>query len=353
MDLGPDTKVRLDPKDEYNHAIEAEENFNESMYINIFDHQQKLGGWFRVGNRPNEGHAEVSCCVYLPDGRVGFMYKKPEISNNDELNAGGMRFEVIEPFKHLRLTYSGSLCLMENPSDMADPKKAFKENPIVKSEISLDFYGVSPIYGGEKINKDGTPLEEKAEESFARAHYEAHMSGSGSIKVGEESFQIKNGLGLRDHSWGPRYWQNLYWYRWMPMSFSEDFAFNISIVTMADGKQNIWGMALVTDDKGEKKYVPILDGKIKSKYDQNYYQESMQIWARTEEREYEIEGKTFSLIPLRNRRVSPDGEKLNTRITEAMTEYRCINPDGEDWVGFGMSEYLDQIVDDEPVGKAC
>ena len=34
-----------------------------------------------------------------------------------------------------------------------------------------------------------------------------------------------------------------------------------------------------------------------------------------------------------------------TRITEAMTRYEC---DGK--VGIGMSEYLDQIVDGDPVG---
>ncbi len=348
MDLGPDATIRLEPKDEYNHPIEAESNFNESMYINLFDHEQNMGGWFRVGNRPNEGHAEMSYCVYLPDGRVAFMYKRPEISNNDELNAGGMRFEVIEPFKHLRVTYSGSVCLLTDPSEMADPKKAFSNNPIVKSEVSIDFYGVSPIYGGEKVNKDGSKFEEKPEESFARAHYEAHMEGSGTIKIGDESWEIKNGLGLRDHSWGPRYWQNIYWYRWMPMSFTEDFAFNISVVTMADGKQNVWGMVLRKNEKGEKEYITFDEGKVETVYDERFFQQTMKITAQTKDREYIITGKSLSLIPLRNRRQSPDGALLNTRITEAMTEYFC---DGIR--GMGMSEYLDQIVDGEPVGKAC
>jgi len=347
MDLGSNASVRLDPKDEYNHPIEAESNFNESMYINIFDHQQKMGGWFRVGNRPNEGYAEMSYCVYLPDGRVAFMYKRPEIHNNDELNAGGMRFEVIEPFKHLRVSYSGSVCLLTDPSEMADPKKAFSNNPHAKSEVSIDFYACSPIFGGEKINKDGSVFKEKADEAFARAHYEAHMRGEGTIKIGDEQWQIK-GLGLRDHSWGPRYWQNLYWYRWMPMNFHEDFALNISIVTMANGKQNIWGMVLKKNAAGEQEYVQITGGSISSVYDERFYQESMKIIAKTAERDYEVSGKVLSLIPLRNRRTSPDGEVLNTRITEAMTEYHC---DG--FTGFGMSEYLDQIIDGEPVGKAC
>ena len=90
---------RLAPEDEYPHAVDDAKNFNESMYINVFDFNQTMGGWFRVGNRPNEGKAEVSCCIYLPDGRVGFMFSRPGISSNDALDAAGLKFEIIEPLK--------------------------------------------------------------------------------------------------------------------------------------------------------------------------------------------------------------------------------------------------------------
>ena len=73
----------------------------------------------------------------------------------------------------------------------------------------------------------------------------------------------------------------------------------------------------------------------------------MKCWARTSDgKEYEIEGEVISLIPLRNRRKTPNGENLLTRITEAMTKYRC---NGE--VGIGMSEYLDQIENGRPTGR--
>ena len=52
--------VRLDPSDEYMHELGPESNFNESMYINCFDPVNQVGGWFRIGNRPNEGYAEMS-----------------------------------------------------------------------------------------------------------------------------------------------------------------------------------------------------------------------------------------------------------------------------------------------------
>jgi hypothetical protein len=79
----------------------------ESMYFNAFDTATGIGAWMRLGNRPNQGHAEMTCCVYLPDGRVGFMFRRPEIADNSAMNAGGMKFEVIEPFKRLRVTYQG------------------------------------------------------------------------------------------------------------------------------------------------------------------------------------------------------------------------------------------------------
>ena len=95
--------VKLDPGDEFNHIPDSSSNYNESMYFNVFDHGKKMGGWFRLGNRPNEGYAEMTCCLYLPDGRVGFMFGRPRIKNNDEFNAGGMVFKVLEPFKKLTI----------------------------------------------------------------------------------------------------------------------------------------------------------------------------------------------------------------------------------------------------------
>ncbi len=74
---GKGVRVRLDPQDEYMHPIEAAQNFNESMYFNVFDRADRIGGWFRLANRPNEGRGEMSCCIYLPDGRIGFMFARP------------------------------------------------------------------------------------------------------------------------------------------------------------------------------------------------------------------------------------------------------------------------------------
>ena len=91
------------------HELGPEPNFNESMYFNVFDPVRRVGGFFRLGNRANEGTGEMTACVYLPDGRVGFMFRRPVVTTNDAFDAAGMRFEVVEPFEGKRVR---SHCLL-------------------------------------------------------------------------------------------------------------------------------------------------------------------------------------------------------------------------------------------------
>lgn len=332
-------RIRLEPQDEYTHTPDAATNYNESMYFNMFDPAKKIGGWFRIGNRPNEGYAEMTTCLYLPDGRVAFMYAKPKISDNKQLNAGGMKIEVVEPFKRLRVTYDGKAVVLSRPNDMAEPSKAFRDNPTMPCKVELDYEGVSPMFGGETVKADGSPLDIDPEKSFAKAHYEQHMAAKGRFTVGEEVFDV-SGYGLRDKSWGPRYWQAIHWYRWCPMNFGRDFGMMLSIVAGETGEPRQGGMVLK-----DGKYDLIKEVSIDSDWDENWYQTALHAHVKTESgATYDIEGKVLSLIPLRNRRKGPDGRELNTRITEGMTEYRCNG-----MVGYGLSEYLDQIVDGKPV----
>ncbi len=59
-----------------------------------------------------------------------------------------------------------------------------------------------------------------------------------------------------------------------------------------------------------------------------------------------MRGSVLGLIPLRNRRRDTDGNELVTRISEGLTQWTL--DDGR--IGYGLSEYLDQIVDGVPVG---
>ncbi|MEY2418289.1 MAG: hypothetical protein QOG90_969 [Actinomycetota bacterium] len=326
--------IRLLPEDEYMHSLEGEKStFNESMYFNVFDPASNFGGWFRCGNRALEGYAEMTVCLYFPDGRVGFYFNRPKIDNNDAFDAGGIKFTVVEPFKALTVEYDGEVLMLKDPLQMADPKKAFTENPRVPCSVKLDYAGVSDMFGGESDEN-----HEKEGEEFARGHYEQLVSATGVITVGDERFEI-NGFGLRDHSWGPRTWQAPYYYRWLTANFGPKLGFMASRIArresdgsragfLWDGETNkfINDVRIETDWQGDEQYHRNLTVKLTSG-----------------DKEFTVKGEVMNLIPLRNRR-----EGLVTRISEGMTKWTL--EDGT--VGYGLSEYLDQIIDGSPVGIA-
>src|SRR3990172_4834077 len=189
-------------KDEYTPPLGPEKHFNESMYFNFFDRGRGQGGFLRIGNRANESYAEVTLCLYQPDGTVLFNYRRPEIHDNDAFDAGGMRFETLEPLVRLRTAYEGTAVYLTEPAQMAGPGKAFRENPHRQVSIDLAHEGVAPVYGSSGAGRE----IQDPEKEFAKAHYEQHMHVTGTVAIDGKAVQI-DGYGLRDHSWGPRYWQ--------------------------------------------------------------------------------------------------------------------------------------------------
>jgi hypothetical protein len=334
--------LRLEPHDEFMHPSEGASNYNESMYFNFYDSDSRLGGFLRLGNRPNEGHAEQTTCLYLPDGRVGFMFQRPEITSNERFDAGGCAFEVMTPCEELSIRYAGQLVLLAEPEQMADPRRAFRGNPWVDAEVELGIRGLSPMYGGEPVDEDGEPLL-NVENDFAKGHYEQHHGARGSVRVGDECWTF-DGYGLRDHSWGPRFWQAPWWYRWLTGNCGDDFGFMLSIIAGRDGQRKRSGIIFA-----DGVYHPVRDCTIETSWrGPDLFHEKIRAVARTDDREYRISGTVRSLIPLRNRRKTPEGDILMTRISEGLTEWHI---DGVG-VGYGLSEYLDQIVDGVPVGTA-
>ena len=334
-------KMRRLPEDDYMHEPETASNFNESRYYNWFDHQAGTGGWVRMGNRVNEGYAELTVCLYLPDGSVGFMFKRPKIETNAEHNAGGLRFEVLKPYEEHRLTYDGKVCLLTEPREMAEPREAFTQNPHVPCAIDLHLTNVGPAQGGEPEWEEGEQKPDlDPEKMFARGHTEQHMRSVGTVTVGDQTFDITDGLGLRDHSWGPRFWQNIWWYRWLTVNLGEDLGFAVTIAGDEAGQQGAHGFLYDKQRYGDDRWVQVRNAELSSDYDADWFPLKNRITVTTDDHTYEVTGDVWSNIPLRNRR-----DDMVTRITEGMTKWHY-----EGIEGAGLSEYLDQIIDDTPVG---
>ncbi len=168
-----------------------------------------------------------------------------------------------------------------------------------------------------------------AEQQFAKAHYEQHMAVKGCLRVDDEVIPIQ-GFGLRDHSWGPRYWQAIHSYEWLTLNFGEDFGAMISVIRRDANSERVSGVVVRGDELQGVKHATV-----SAEFEDNgLYHKSVAVELETHGGEkLAISGVVKGFIPLRNRR-----EGLVTHIGEGMTEWRC-----GDRVGYGLSEFLRQV----------
>lgn len=332
-----DPGMRLDPEDEFTHPPDDARNFNESVYANGFDPRTRTGAWMRLGNRVNEGYAELSVVIYLPDGRVACQFQRPEISSNDAFDAGGLRYTALEPFTHVRMAYDGEVLLLDDPEQLRDPQAMFASAPRAAATIDFDITGVSPVHGGEPTGPEHEHRMYYGPE-FSRGHFNQHTRAKGTITVGDEAFAI-DGFGWRDHSWGPRYWQVIWAYRLFIATLGEDRALMLLKNMYPDGTARRLGVLLIDGE-----YEEVTDLELQTTWSDAQDPVAVTLGVRTAQRTAVISGRVMTMAPLRNRRRAGD-EVLVSRVAEGFTEYTW---DGR--TGYGMMEYIERIEDGAAVG---
>lgn len=334
------TGLRLEAKDEFSHEPDDAINFNESVYASAFDMRSRVGAWMRLGNRVNEGYAELSVLVYLPDGRVACQFGRPAISSNDSHQAGGIGYAVSDPFKALEMHYDGELLLLDDPELLRDPKRMFEVAPRVPGSLQFEIRGISPMHGGEAMRPEDEHLMYYGNQ-FSRGHFNQHTAVRGLIRVGDQEHQLTDAYGWRDHSWGPRYWQAIWAYRLYLANFGEDRALMLLKNTHEDGTSRRLGVLMIDGD-----YHEVTDLDVQTDWSERRDPRGATLGVRTADgTAVVIEARTLTLAPLRNRRRTEEGELLVSRVAEAFSEFTW---DGR--TGYGMMEYIERVEDGVSVG---
>ena len=110
-----------------------------------------------------------------------------------------------------------------------------------------------PLYGAAGHEDDERP----AEQQFATRALRAAHARDGHARDRGRALAI-DGYGLRDHSWGPRYWQAIHAYEWLTLNFGPDLGAMVSVIQRdADGKNVRRGGVLVRGDELE----PMVDAR--------------------------------------------------------------------------------------------
>jgi hypothetical protein len=324
----------LSEADEWTHAPSSEPHFNESVYVSAFDDVSGVGGWMRLGNRVNEGFAELSVCLYLPDGRLACQFQRPEITDNAAFSAGGLRFDVVTPFREVEIAFEGEVAVLPDPGLLREPGAAFLNGSREQASIVWRQIGASPLHGGVPARPDVEPYYGR---EVSLGHFNQHVTVSGEVRIGQESWAVQ-GRGWRDHSWGPRVWQNIFFHRLFTAHFPDGRGFMLLKIAERGAKSRRLGVLLVDGE-----YEEILDLDVVTDWDERQDPRGVRIVARTDRRSVEISGEILSLAPLRNRRKIGDGIVMS-RIAEAATRFTW---DGA--TAFGMSEYVERIEN----GRLC
>lgn len=328
-------KYIMRPEHEFSHQPDQSINFNESVYTNAFDPERGFGGWMRLGNRVNEGYAELSVCLYLPDGRIACQFQRPQITTNERHEAGGMKYAVNEPLKSVTMSYDGELIIVDNPDDLRNPQQLFATGPRLPGHVSWTHVAESPVHGGEPVDDTVQTMYGR---DFSLGHFNQHGRATGVIRVGDESFEI-DGHGWRDHSWGPRYWQVIYFYRLFIANFPNGDGFMLLKITDQAGKVRREGVLLVDGE-----YEEVMDLEVQTDWTESQDPSFVRLGVMTAKRKVRIDGEVLKLAPLRNRRKTEEGV-LVSRVAEGFTRFTW-----GDQTGYGMTEYIERIVDGKIVG---
>ena len=283
-------KYIMRPEHEFSHQPDSSVNFNESVYTNAFDPKAAFGGWMRLGNRVNEGYAELSVCLYLPDGRIACQFQRPSITTNDRHEAGGIKYTVNEPLKSVTMSYDGDLIIVDNPDDLRNPQELFAKGPRLPGHVSWTHVAESPVHGGEPVDDSVQTMYGR---DFSLGHFNQHGRARGVIKVGDESWEI-DGHGWRDHSWGPRYWQVIYFYRLFIANFPNGDGFMLLKITDQAGKVRREGVLLVDGE-----YEEVMDLDVQTDWTDSQDPAFVRLGVMTAKRKVRIDGEILKLGPAR------------------------------------------------------
>jgi hypothetical protein len=309
--------------DDLPHAIGAEPDYSESFYYQFGDPAGGLNGFLRLSNRPNEGRGERTVCLYLPDGRVALSFDRPTFADPLVFEAGGMQIIVDDPLVLHRVTFSGEFVLLADGWAMDDPKAALGQSPREDGAMELEIRATAPARHFS--------LDEHGD--FTPHHYEQFVATRGVIRIAGDEIRLQ-AHGMRDRGWGPRSWQAPRFYRWL-FGSCNDMGFAAGVLGR-DGGVRVGGFVW---DEGAMR---VLDNvSIDTCYDGTGVA-SVGVELVADDRSWSIIGQALNAVPLRHRR---RGTEELTRILETSVLW---SSEGREMLG--IAEYLDQIVDGEPVG---
>ena len=212
-----------DAADECLHSPEDDEFWQESFVIYLWDNENKVYVFLRVGQIPNckGGTASLWANIWTPE----VQYKHTD---------DAIPLDVGKDCTQSSLTVGGGLCRYEYDGGS---KWELRDGDISASLTMEDAHpgiGYFPVTAGSLV------------EETAKNHIEAVGRASGVVSINGKRYSV-NGPAWRDHSWGKRNWQGILAHRFYPAMFGEEFNLFCLTFVGADGNLVKFGTVIRYD----------------------------------------------------------------------------------------------------------
>ena len=290
----------------------------------------------RLGNRPNDGRAEVSTCLRLSDGRTACRFDRVPIDGN-HLAAGGQEWSIEQPFRSGCAAFDGEVHMLEDPWALTDPKPAFTTSKRVSCRIRLRSVarGLDAVLGSNQSHVARIFLPGQADH-----HYQHLVHTTGTVEVGDQRWEL-DGFGGRDHSWGPRHWHAKLWFRWLIGAVDDDFGFMLTR-----------GVGPTAETRGGFVWADgrfhLVDGfDLRSSYGgpPRYELRGAEAVVHGGGRTWAASATPLTSVPLRNVQTDATGHRTVLRIVKSPTLWTIGDREGA-----GMLEYHDRLDEGVPAG---
>jgi len=203
----------LTPQDDFVHSTGSEDAWRESYSFDFLDAAARLSGFGVIGVNPNQQAGDCVFALWRDDVLLArsakWDYHVPRDIGDERQQFGPLAFRPVAPFKTWEISYDDGYCRVE-----------------------LAFDSIHAPYCWKQENAKGG--------GAASHHYQQQGRYRGVVRVGKDSIPVQ-GLGGRDHGWGPDARAGVR--RWVSASaqFSENLAFQSLQISLADGRDLLFG----------------------------------------------------------------------------------------------------------------
>jgi len=229
-----------DPRHEGLHLDEATDgtNWMENFYFGGRDEARGAAFGVHVKLRAELGRAEVRCFVDIDGSDAGFGGRYPIAQT---LRYPIIDFSCIEPFRrwHLKLDTKG--WPLADTRGLVGLELEGREPSV---PMGFDLEVTSALPPADWADLQGI----KSTDSAGHGHYDGSIAFVGNIRLGDRVVEAK-GLGMRDHSWGPRNFAGLKGVWFIGATFEDERAYFAGVRSWNEDNEVV-GFSYLIDKNG-------------------------------------------------------------------------------------------------------